>query len=497
MASHEVPRTIEHARFWFRGLVRELTDVEPTVSVLHWLREDEGATGTKEGCNQGDCGACTVVLAEHLSEGIRFRPANACLLPVPMLHGRALFTVEDVAADDTLHPIQQALVDHGGSQCGFCTPGFVMSLWCADEQSRLDGSSLTREDLAGAISGNLCRCTGYRPILDAAVDALQATSGQPSPVDAAELSVILAGLDEPGTLSIPGSSGAFIAPDSAPALAAALRAHSSAVIVSGGTDLVLLMRAGKDASRDVVLVSTGRVPELRCIEESVDELAIGAAVSLEDAWTALVTRAPSLRRIHERFASPAIRSLGTIGGNIANSSPIADLTPVLIALDARVDLEDADGTRSVDVAAFATGVRTNVLRQDEFLSRVVIPAEAFSRDLRAYKVSRRFDDDISTLSATFSIQWQDTVMADLRVVFGGMAPTVRRAVGVETALRGRECSDETLAGAVAALAADFRPISDHRASAGYRERAARGLLQRWWMEINSATVPLDVWAAHS
>jgi xanthine dehydrogenase small subunit len=487
----------DRLRFWFRGEVRELADVPPSLSVLHWLREREGSTGTKEGCNQGDCGACTVVLAESTPAGPYVHTANSCLLPMPMLHGRALFTVEDVGVVSDLHPLQRALVEHGGSQCGFCTPGFVMSLWSAAEQGRIAGRTLSRDDIAESISGNLCRCTGYRPILDAAFAAMSDARPPAEVLDPSRLSTILVDLDGPGTLRMDSGNGGFVAPDTEDALAMELHEHPSGLVVSGGSDLMLAIRANGHALRDdLTLVWTDRVATLRQVEDSGNQLSIGATARLDEAWAALVVRAPGLERMHRRFASPAIRSVGTIGGNIVNGSPIADLTPVLIALDAAVILRRAEGTRTVPLAEFGTGVRTSVLQPGEFLSRIVIPMRSFGRDMRAYKVSRRFDDDISTVSATFALALESQVITDVRVVFGGMATTVRRAAATESALRGREWNAQALADAQAALSSDFTPISDHRATAHYRERAAAGLLHRWWLEtgVDAPAGSSDVWA---
>jgi len=488
---------LDIVRFLYRSEVRELAGLEPSLSVLHWLREDEGSMGTKEGCNQGDCGACTVVLAELRGDDVHLHTANSCLMPVAMLHGRALFTIEDVAVKGVLHPIQEAMVEHGGSQCGFCTPGFVMSLWCTGETSRLEGTTLTREAVADSISGNLCRCTGYRPILDAAMSAVSEPTQPASSIDASRLRTVLQELDAPGTLRIAAGAAAFVAPDNEGALAQELHANPAAHVISGGTDLALSLRAtGADHHDDLVLMSTDRIASLHRIEVTGGQVSIGAAVSVEDAWRALVERAPHLERMHRRFGSPAIRSVGTVGGNIANASPVADLTPVLIALDAAVILMRSEGSRTVPVAEFATGVRSTVLQPGEFLARITIPLRGFSRDVRAYKVSRRFDDDISSVSASFALEMDGATITDVRVVYGGMATTVRRASRTEAALRGREWDETTLAAAQASLADEFTPISDHRASAQYRERAAGGLLHRWWLEtgLDAPSVPVDIWA---
>ena len=484
-------------RFWFRGRAVSLTDVPPGLSVLHWLRDHEHATGTKEGCNQGDCGACTVVVARLSGSSVSLSTANSCLLPIAALHGTGLLTIEDVGSG-ALHPVQQAMVEAGGSQCGFCTPGFVVSMWRALEQDRIDGVTRSREALADDLTGNLCRCTGYRPIVDAAVAASATMAREPEPtLDIEALRAGIAGLDADGPLSLRSAAGAYLSPVTEDGLAQALADNPRARIISGGTDLLPALHAGHlTAGDDLVLVATGHVAGMDRIVEEPDHLRIGAGATLEATWSALVDRLPELSRMHRRFAGPAIRSVGTVGGNIANASPIADLVPVLMALDARLTLRSATGSRQVELTDFPTGPRASVLAPGEFISSVAIPLAAFARDLRSHKVARRHDDDISAVSATFALVLDGTRIADVRVVLGGMAPTVRRAPAIESALRGREWDESTLTAAQAALPQEFTPITDHRASDHYRMRVASGLLRRWWLETSplAPTVPVDVWA---
>lgn len=483
-------------RFVFRGEVVELLDVPGTTSVLQWLRETGASRGTKEGCNQGDCGACTVVLADLVDDRLRLTTANSCLMLVPMLHGKALFTIEDVGTPDAMDPVQQAMVEHAGSQCGFCTPGFVMSMWRLAEDRRRDGDAPTRHEVTGALTGNLCRCTGYRPIVDAAVEAVCGEAGA-SRIDWQAVARDLSVLDAAGSLTSTVDGTVFAQPDTEDALARLLAESPGARIVAGGTDLVVGMRGrGELLDDDLAFVSVMGVPALQRIDVVDGDLVMGAATSLESAWSALVERFPDLRRMQERFASPGIRARGTIGGNLANSSPIADLVPVLQALDADVEVRSAAGSRRVAVADFSTGVRATVLAPGEFVARVRIPSAAWARDVRAYKVSRRFDDDISTVSAVLAIRLEGERIADVRVVFGGLATTVRRAPTVEEALRGRAWTRDAVAVAQQALTDDVSPIDDHRASAWYRLEVARGLIERWWLETgaDAPAVEHDVWA---
>lgn len=484
-------------RFWFRGEVHVLRDVDPLTSVLHWLRAEGRSRGTKEGCNSGDCGACTVVLAERDGDGVRVRTANSCLLLVGMLHGRVLLTVEDVADDETLHPVQRAMVDHAGPQCGFCTPGFVMSMWAASEAAAVRGVEPGRAELVESLTGNLCRCTGYRPILDAAVDATaEVVRRGPHRLAPDPLLAALDELGEPQPLGLVTASAAYLAPTTLDELLAALAANHSARVVAGGTDLVLELRLSGETLRDgVVLVSTSAVAGLVDIDADAEHLRLGAAARLDDAWAALVDREPGLGRMARRFAGPAVRGTGTVGGNLVNASPIADLVPVLVALDAEVVVAGPEGLRTVPVDGFAIGVRRTALAPGEVVVRVDVPLTAFARSTRAYKVSRRFDDDISTVSAVVGLEQHGGRIDDVRVVLGGVATTVVRARAVERSLLGRTWDGETLRAAQAAVGSDATPISDHRASASYRDRAVRGLLQRWWYETghDAPSVDLDVW----
>lgn len=489
--------TTDAVRFWFRGEVHELRDVSPTLSVLHWLRDGGRSRGTKEGCGSGDCGACTVVLAERDGDGVRVRTANSCLLLVGMLHGRVLLTVEDVGDVDALHPVQRAMVDHAGSQCGYCTPGFVMSMWAAAETAAVRGVGPSRAELADSLTGNLCRCTGYRPILDAAVEATdEVVRRGPGPLAPEVLRSALDQLGEPEPLALVTGSAAYLAPGTLDELLAALAANPSARIVSGGTDLVLELQLSADALREgTVLVSTASVAELAAVSTDATHLRLGAGTTVDRAWAELVSYEPGLARMARRFAGPAVRGTGTVGGNLVNASPIADLVPVLVALDAEVVVAGPQGTRTVAVDGFATGVRRTVLEAGEVVVRVDVPLASFARSTRAYKVSRRFDDDISTVSAVVGIEQHGGRIDDVRVVLGGVATTVVRARAVERALLGRTWDAETLRAAQAAVGSDATPISDHRASASYRDRAVRGLLQRWWYETghDAPTADVDVW----
>ena len=471
-------------RFWRHGEFVDVRDVPATTTVLDWLRRDPHSRGAKEGCNEGDCGSCTVVIADIDPTAapalLRWRTVNACLTLLPMLDGCALFTVEDVAWTNggRLHPIQQAVVDDHATQCGFCTPGVVMSLWCLYQQAAASGAPTGRAEISTALAGNLCRCTGYRSILDAGVSALD-SPGVPFDADALLAELIDARHDrtfrygtDPGTL--------FVAPRSIAEFARLVRESPGATVIAGGTDLTPGQERPEQADR--TLIWTAHVREMAAISTSAAGLRIGGAVTLEDAWAALSARVPTLAQAWTRFAGPAIRHMGTMAGNLVTASPVGDSAPVLMALDASVEIRRGRTVRIVPVEHFSTGYRQTCLGAGEFVAAIEVPASSLGRDIHAYKLSKRFDSDIAAVSAAMWVALNDDAIADVRIAFGGMAATVVRARHVEAALLGRAWTDETLAAAQLALVDDVAPMSDHRGAAEYRMTAARGLLRRFWLQ---------------
>jgi xanthine dehydrogenase small subunit len=494
-------------RFFHRGEVVEVVDVHPTRSVLDWLREDARCTGTKEGCNEGDCGACTVVVGEldaSAPGGLALKTVNACMQFMPTLNGKALIAVDDLKAlnGGALHPAQQAMVECHGSQCGFCTPGFVMSMWHLRETRP---SCPSRQEAADALAGNLCRCTGYRPILDAATrmyelpsqpfDAVPVVQALQSLASEADLQYAAFNRQQPGTARVDH----FHAPRTLATLGALRERLPNARLLAGGTDVGLWVTKQFRDLGDVIWL--GAVDELRVIEErhgaAEPELWIGAGASLESAWSALTERAPALREAWLRFASPPIRHAGTLGGNIANGSPIGDGAPVLMALNASVELRHGDSVRRLPLDGFYTGYQTNAMRPGEFVQALVVPLAAFQRTLRAYKISKRFDSDISAVFAACSLDLDGDTVRDLRLAFGGMAATVKRAAQAEAVLRGQPWTEVSVRAAQAALANDFQPLTDMRASAAYRLQVAQNLLLRLWLETRAsdqlADAALSVW----
>ncbi|HVE55142.1 MAG TPA: xanthine dehydrogenase small subunit [Ramlibacter sp.] len=467
-------------RFVRRGELVSLANVPPDRTLLEVLREDLGCTGTKEGCGEGDCGACTVVLGEARDGALEYKAINSCIRLAHSVDGLAVWTVEDLAADDgTLHPAQEAMVQCHGSQCGFCTPGFVMSLFGMYQNHVCKGRAVDRALAQEELSGNLCRCTGYRPILDAA----QRMGDLPRQAvdEAAVLSQLQALAQQRATWP---AGGSYLDPRTLPELLALRAAYPDAQVVAGCTDVGLWVTKMHRQFPRVLDVT--QVAELRRIDTQGDARVIGAAATLTEAFAALVAQRPQLHGFASRFAGLPVRNSGTLGGNVANGSPIGDSMPLLIALGAQVVLVSARGERTLPLEDFYTGYRKNVLAPDELVGWLHVPAPATGEFLRAYKISKRYDDDISAVCLVLNLRLQDGVVLEAGIGAGGVAATPVRARQAEAALRGRHWTAEAAQEAAAALRAEFRPISDMRASSGYRAEVLGNLVQRFWLESQGA-----------
>ena len=471
-------------KFILNDEVREVADLPPTMTVLQYLRTQERLTGTKEGCAEGDCGACTVIMGTVIGGKVEYKTINACIVFLPVLDGRHVITVENLkAADGALHPVQKAMVECHGSQCGFCTPGFVMSLAALHHNKK--GAS--DEEIQDAIAGNLCRCTGYRPILDA---ARKADKVKKRAVLSSDIKMI-EGMQRKKMFSYEGGGGKYFAPVTAKELADALTAHPGATILAGGTDVGLwVTKQHKDLP---VIIYTGNVRELQEIKSTAAGLEIGAAVTYTDAFKALAAYDESLEEMLRRLGSVHIRNLGTVGGNIANGSPIGDGMPPLIALSAKVVLRGKSGARTVNLEDYFIDYGKQDRKPGEFVEKVIVPAKAKNVLFRVYKISKRFDQDISAVCGAFALTVDGKRIIGARIAYGGMAGTPKRAAAMEKALTGKVWDEDAAKAGMSALDQDFKPMSDMRASKEYRREAARNLIYRFWLETTQPDIETRVY----
>jgi len=477
-----------------------LDECRPELSILEYLRTVLAHRGTKEGCASGDCGACTVVVAEPDGEldgeldgeGLRYTSLNSCITFVGTLHGKQLLTVEHLEQSGQLHPVQQAMVDLHGSQCGFCTPGFVMSMFALYKSMNKSIDTPTRADVERALAGNLCRCTGYRPIIDAALSlAGRGGADRFTPSAAATCARLRKIREDHPSGSLQQGERRFFLPSTADELAALMQAHPEARLVAGGTDLAL--EVTQQLQQPPVLIHTGAVAELNELVATEHSLLIGGAVSYTRLEPLLQQHFPAFARLLDRLGSLQIRNQGTLAGNIANASPIGDTPPVLLALGARLHIRCGNRCEVIEIDDFFTGYRKTALPERGFIEQIEIPLQP-DRILKVYKVSKRLDDDISAVCAAFSLNLQQGIVVDARLGFGGMAATPVRAFNAERALIGQAFTAEGVAAAQQALEQDFSPIDDVRATAAYRLNVARNLLSRAVLEQDPrfADQPLEV-----
>lgn len=465
--------------------------LDPILTVLNYLREHLGKPGTKEGCASGDCGACTVVIGELSTdndgaEHLRYRSINACLTFVASLHGKQLISVEDLKHQGQLHSVQKAMVECHGSQCGFCTPGFVMSLFALQKNSSEANTHQAHE----ALAGNLCRCTGYRPILAAAEQAC--TQREPDQFDQRQTETIarLRAIAPKETGELNSGDKRCLVPLTVSNLADLYNAYPQARLLAGGTDLALEVT---QLHRTLpVMIYVGNIEEMKRIEHFDDRIEIGAATSLTDCYAALTAEYQDFGELLQRFASLQIRNQGTLGGNIGNASPIGDSPPLLIALGAQIVLCKGEVRRTLALEDYFIDYRVTARQESEFIEKIIVPKANDRQAFRAYKVSKRLDDDISAVCAAFRLQVENGAVVDARVAFGGMAAIPKRAAACEHALIGAPWTSATVERACAALAEDFTPLSDFRASKEYRLLSAQNLLRKYFIELQTPHIETRV-----
>lgn len=474
-----MPKQESTIRFLLDGQAHEVCGVDPTRTLLEHLRGDLRRTGTKEGCAEGDCGSCTVLVGEPDGEGVSWRAVNSCIQFLPMLHGKALMTVESLAKDGSLHPVQQAMVDKHGSQCGFCTPGIVMSLY-----AKAVAAKGTDAPPAEVLAGNLCRCTGYGPIIEVA----KAVEAETAPDVAADLAVLNDGamLDLSHDDPVQGVTRRWLAPRSLEQLAEAFVEHPEAVIVAGATDVGLWITKLRKPLK--TLIDIGQVAELKIIEQAEGGVRIGAGVRYVDAMQALGGPYPELGAMMRRLGSTQVRNSGTIGGNIANGSPIGDMPPALIAAGATLVLNQGGVRRELPLEAFFLEYGKQDRKAGEFVEAVIVPTPKPDLIFKVFKLSKRFDQDISAVCGAFALTIDGGVVTSARIAFGGMAGTPKRATACEAALIGQPWTEATIEAAQAAIDTDYIPLSDMRASAAYRSLAARNMLRKVFIETTSPSL---------
>ena len=480
-------------RFQFRGGEVVLDRFSPRATVLDWLREQMGAKGTKEGCAEGDCGACTVILARLKDGVLAYEPINACILLLGQLDGAELITIEDLAVGGDLHPLQRAMVDHHASQCGFCTPGIVMSLFAAYHSK----AAQTYSELCDQLAGNLCRCTGYRPIVAAALETCNGAPADRFAATAGTRAASLAALADKEDVFVGDEAAFFAAPASVDSLAALYARFPDATLVAGATDVGLwITKQLRDLKRVIWL---GRVAGLDGLQSGADgSVSLGATLTLEDAEPLLGAIHPDLSELMRRFGAKQVRASGTVGGNIANGSPIGDLAPALIALGGKVVLRKSATIRALPLEDFFIAYGKQDRGPGEFVAAVEAPRLAAHQHYRAFKVSKRLDEDISAVMLAVRLDVDGRCILGAQIACGGMAATPKRAANAERALINANLDEQaTWGAALAALSKDFAPLTDQRASAAYRITVAANLLEKALMEISGSSAPTRIGMLHA
>ena len=463
-------------KFVSEDRIIEIKDPNPNETLLNYVRTNLKKTGTKEGCAEGGCGACTVVLGELKNNKINYSAINSCIMFLPILQGKQLILVEDLASKNgSLHPVQQAMVNYHGSQCGFCTPGFVMSLFSMFKTH----SKFKDDEIKDSLAGNLCRCTGYQPIIKAAKSLKNKNKIDHFTKNKKNTINLLKKINN-RSIVIYNKGKKYFAPKYVQELKKILKKNIDVDFLSGGTDLSLsVTKERKDISTIVYMNS---ISELNYIKNNNKYIEVGASTPLIELESYIKKYYPDFTKILKRYGSPQIRNVATVAGNIATASPIGDCLPLLLSLNAQVVLQDLKKTKILFLDNFFISYRNTKLKKGQFIRSIRIPL--FKENIfKAYKVSKRFDDDISSVCAAFNLEIVKNKVQSARIAYGGMAAIPKRAIYCEKTLSNSLVTEEIIHKAKKALEKDFKPISDMRASGLYRMEVAKNLLEKCCVEI--------------
>ena len=463
-------------KFVWENKIHSISNLDPNETILNYVRLKLKKTGTKEGCAEGGCGACTVVLGELKNNKIFYQAINSCIGFVTSLEGKQLILVEDlVSKNGTLHTVQDAMINYHGSQCGFCTPGFVMSLFAMYKNF----SSYNKENIQDSISGNLCRCTGYRSIVDAAKSLNNTNRSDQFDKNKKKIINLLKKINSEN-VSLKNGNKKYFSPKSINELIKTIKNNPNSIFLSGGTDLSLNVTKGRKDINNII--SLNLVKELKFIKERNGNIEVGAATSLTEFESFIKKYYPDFNAILKRYGSVQIRNIGTIAGNIATASPIGDTLPLLLSLDAKVVLQKKTKKTILPLKNFFISYRKTKLKKEQFIHSVIIPI--FKKNIfKAYKISKRIDDDISSVCASFNLEINNNKIKNIKIAYGGMASIPKRAINCEKTLINSSLSEESFEKAKKNLEKDFKPINDTRATKDYRMEVAKNLLMKCFIEI--------------
>ena len=462
-------------KFIYRNKIVEINNPDPNETILNYVRTKLKKTGTKEGCAEGGCGACTVVLGELKKNNINYKAINSCIAFVPSLEGKQLILVEDLISKDELHPVQKAMVNYHGSQCGFCTPGFVMSLFAMYKSYSFYNENIIKD----SIQGNLCRCTGYKPIIDAAKSLNKKNKSDHFSRNKKIIITLLKKIKQ-RSITIYSNNKKYFAPKTVYELKKILKQHPNSKLLSGGTDVSLIVTKERKDLDSLIYINS--IDELNYIKKNNNYIEVGATTPLINFESIIKRYFPDFAQILKRYGSVQIRNVCTIAGNIATASPIGDTLPLLLSLDSQIIIKDKSKTKILPLNGFFINYRKTKLKKGQFIHSIRIPLLP-KNIFKAYKISKRIDDDISSICASFNIELKNNKIKKIKIAYGGMANIPQRAISCEKILLNSSMSDNIISKAKKSLEKDFKPITDARASKKYRMEVAKNLLEKCFLEV--------------